>query len=563
MFRAIILAIFLLVTFSVPAGFSGAEWYVAPPPTGSDSNPGTEEQPFATIQKGIDTAADGDTVNVAEGAYFENIEFTGKNIILRSTDPTNPTVVENTIIDGNTAGSVVVFDGTEDETCTIAGFTIRNGESSLGGGICGGTPVRRTHATIENNQITGNRAFDYGGAVACCDGTIRGNSVRTNNSRQGGGLAYCDGVIHDNAIDENDAWGSGGGLAHCHGEIHNNTITRNEAGDGDGGGLYECDGTIRNNVIRGNWAWFLEDMYSPAHAMPVMAFQTSRGPARLVAAKPVRPYGCGAGLSHCDGTISNNVISANWAIWSGGGLAFCNGTVRSNLIAGNRAYWDGPALRECNGFIQNNTITENKSLHSSGGLFECAGGISNCIILGNIGTDKWQLVNSSEPTYSCIQGWTGGDSNIGANPSFVAVGHWDDNQTPSNPWDDVWVEGDYCLRSDSPCIDAGDNSLVSPFELDLDCRPRLWRGKDSLTVDMGAYEHASFHFRITGVSETPAPALTWTSRPGDTYIVWSCTVLSPMTLWKEEARVPSGGEATTWSGSDARPDQEFYTIELE
>lgn len=45
----------------------GTMWYVAPPPSGSDSNEGTEEVPFATIQKGIDTAGDGDTVIVAPG----------------------------------------------------------------------------------------------------------------------------------------------------------------------------------------------------------------------------------------------------------------------------------------------------------------------------------------------------------------------------------------------------------------------------------------------------------------------------------------------------------------
>jgi len=36
------------------------EYYVAP--TGSDSNPGTQASPFATLQKGADTAVAGDTV---------------------------------------------------------------------------------------------------------------------------------------------------------------------------------------------------------------------------------------------------------------------------------------------------------------------------------------------------------------------------------------------------------------------------------------------------------------------------------------------------------------------
>lgn len=39
---------------------AAAEYYVAP--TGSDSAAGTMEAPFATLQKGHDTAAAGDTV---------------------------------------------------------------------------------------------------------------------------------------------------------------------------------------------------------------------------------------------------------------------------------------------------------------------------------------------------------------------------------------------------------------------------------------------------------------------------------------------------------------------
>ena len=43
------------------------EYYVAT--TGSDSNPGTLAAPFATLQKGADTAVAGDTVWIRGGTY--------------------------------------------------------------------------------------------------------------------------------------------------------------------------------------------------------------------------------------------------------------------------------------------------------------------------------------------------------------------------------------------------------------------------------------------------------------------------------------------------------------
>ncbi len=51
-------------------------WYVDP--TGSDSNEGTLASPFLTIQHAINTAAGGDTVNVAAGTFVENVTVNKK-----------------------------------------------------------------------------------------------------------------------------------------------------------------------------------------------------------------------------------------------------------------------------------------------------------------------------------------------------------------------------------------------------------------------------------------------------------------------------------------------------
>ena len=92
---------------------------------------------------------------MAEGTYYENINFGGKNIVLRTIDPNDHAVVAATIIDGNDVNSVVTFAGTESSSCVLSGFTITNGQviSGSGAGING----NGTMATIENNIINGNK----------------------------------------------------------------------------------------------------------------------------------------------------------------------------------------------------------------------------------------------------------------------------------------------------------------------------------------------------------------------------------------------------------------------
>jgi hypothetical protein len=269
----------VLLLGSVSPGLFAAEWFVAPPPVGEDGNPGTREQPFATIQHGIDAATHADTVIVAEGTYGEHINFKAKNIVLRSNCPTDWAVVKRTIIDGGQSGTVVMFRGTENETCVLSGFTIRNGVGtwiaidgmSGGGGILGVDPVANpqrsvfTLARIERNIIAGNRA-DMGGGVRYCKGLIRGNIIMGNqggdatNGRCGGGISLCRGIIENNLLVGNHA-PRGGAVSHCNAIFRNNTVVGNTALY-HGGGLWYVGnspylpgtGSIANCIIHGNAA---------------------------------------------------------------------------------------------------------------------------------------------------------------------------------------------------------------------------------------------------------------------------------------------------------------------
>ncbi len=440
---------------------------------GDDANDGARPLTAKkTIQAGIDAAQDGDTVVVMEGIYLENIEFNGKNIILRSMNPSDPACVAKTIIDGNQAGSVVTFAGTENETCVLAGLTIRNGDADLGGGICGGRDSNYTHATVHNNVITANSAM-MGGGVSGCAGEIRENTISANNAAfDGGGVSHCGGLIENNVISGNSG-GNGGGLYSCSGVIRNNSITRNWAYNG--GGLASCSGLVEGNTISDNHA---------SSWGGGLAF--CRGTMRDNIIKGNSAWTYGGGLSFCTGSIQSNIIVDNHVYYyqsGGGGLATCSG-VENNLIAGNSAP-SGGGLYWCSGSIQNNTIVGNAAFSGSGGGIcdlEARSTIRNCIIWGNTAADGTQLYDTKEPTYSCIQGWTGaGEGNIAADPRFL---------DPDGPDNDpaTYEDNDYHLAADSPCVDSGANYHWFDWpQQDLDGNCRLVGS----TVDMGCYEYGA------------------------------------------------------------------------
>jgi hypothetical protein len=208
-------------------------------------------------------------------------------------------------------------------------------------------------------------------------------------------------------------------------------------------------------------------------------------------------------------TIRNCIISYNRANY-GAGIRTHNGspTLINCMFIGNEAKLgsidDGGGM-----YISGNgavTLTNcifigNLANETGGGLYNNSPDtvVTNCIFWNNSdggGTDESAQIHSgySVVNYSCIQGWTGnlgGLGNIDVDPFFVDPGYWNVNN--------VWVEGDYHLFSDSPCIDAGDPSCVAgPDETDLDGNPRIANGR----IDMGAYEFNHIPIADAGPDQT-------------------------------------------------------------
>jgi len=194
-----------------------------------------------SIQGAIDDDANGDTIVVEEGTYFENINFRGTNIVLTSTDPNNQDVVARTIIDGGQNGPVGSFYSGEgyNAPCVLSGFTITNGKAYYGGGLfCEGSSP-----TFVNCVISGNYAIGEGGGIYsnAAGPTLINCIIRRNSAGNGGGMYAWESLptltccIFSNNLSES----YGGGLSSGSSDIGltNCTFSGNSAGE-DGGGIY-------------------------------------------------------------------------------------------------------------------------------------------------------------------------------------------------------------------------------------------------------------------------------------------------------------------------------------
>jgi predicted outer membrane repeat protein len=188
---------------------------------------------YATIQAGIDAAAEGDTVLVARGTYTgpgnRNIDFGGKAILVVSQN--GPAM---TTIDCGGGGRGFGFHNGEGPSSIVQGFTIRNGSAYNGGGIY----CLSSSPTIKANRIIANSALWDGGGMYCLWSSpmIEGNTIAGNSAADNGGGIYCQSCappIEATTLFGNAA-ASGGGI--CCGDYSSPSVTNSVLwGDSAGG----------------------------------------------------------------------------------------------------------------------------------------------------------------------------------------------------------------------------------------------------------------------------------------------------------------------------------------
>ena len=253
--------------------YSGPVWHVST--TGSDSmGDGSEENPFGSIQIGLDSSSEGDTVLVESGTYVENIIWPATNGIqlIGSGE-------ENCVIDGDsTARVITIHDSLNvniDTTTHITGFTIQNGVSDLenitekpGAGIyCVNASPMLTDCTIKENY-----AYGDGGGIALLDSSdmiITNIKFQNNMARgwrtpgqwpryrgKGGGIfiVNSDPVITNVEITDNYAGEYGGGvyLLYSSASFTDFTISGNiGSGSLQKGGGVSCESTPNATFTEG------------------------------------------------------------------------------------------------------------------------------------------------------------------------------------------------------------------------------------------------------------------------------------------------------------------------
>jgi hypothetical protein len=241
-------------------------------------------------------------------------------------------------------------------------------------------------------------------------------------------------ILRDNYA---DPWGGGIGLQRCSPRIENCTIIGNY-GDSRGGGIrcgHDCSPTIVNCRIIGN------------------ACRNSGGGIDMGEEGSPIIRGC---------VISNN---SNGAIR----CRYSSPLIENCIITGNESH--AILLAMSSSVINNCTIAHNagRAIENSSGYTPT---ITNSILWGN----DYAVARTADITYSNVEGGWQGQGNISIDPQFVNA-----------------AADDYHLQPLSPCIDAGDNSVVT-VTTDLDGNPRI-RGK---AVDMGAYE--SLYYHVDGIN---------------------------------------------------------------
>ena len=379
-----------------------------------------------TIQAGIDTAQNSDTVLVDDGIYKGegnvNIDFKGKSITVQSRNGADTTIID---CEEKLETNGFTFENSETDASVLDGFTIKNGTHQNSG-----IYLNSASPTIKNCVINGNGG-NWGAGITCfisdpviTDCTIKGNTIGISVSGDTVkfGFSYI-GVPSRPTI--------------------NNCIITENTGIGISC-LLDGYATIKNSTISKNGKRGV-DCNSFAGAELTTCHITENSGGGLIC----QDY---SGI-----TIKNSIIDKNTAE-NGGGI-FCSATSRLTatdcVIANNTATKNGGGIwdstRFGNAYVKYCTITQNSAANRGGGIcVEDRGhlNMTNSIVWDNTsdGTHAEVFAQGSVTIKSCNiknglmgidpdgrQRFLGYVDNIDEDPLFVNADAGDFTLQPNSP----------------------------------------------------------------------------------------------------------------------------------
>ncbi|MFC1854994.1 right-handed parallel beta-helix repeat-containing protein [Thermodesulfobacteriota bacterium] len=300
---------------------------------------------YITIQSAIDAAINGETVRVTNGTYFENIDFKGKQITVRSANG-----AANTIINGSASGSVVTFNSGETTLSLLEGFTIQNGNVTNGGGLY----IYSASPTIQNCTISLNVATSGGGGVWISHGDPTFNTViiEDNYANHGAGIwtDLSDVTITNSNISSNVAADLAGGIFFSNGMATFTNITMNGNTAISAAGIFACDTNTPGDKITITGGTVTDNIATS----------------------------CGGGImiANADALIEGVTISNNIAGDLGGGIFYSNGMATfTNLTMNGNTAISGAGIFACDTntpgdkiTITGGTVTDNTATSCGGGI---------------------------------------------------------------------------------------------------------------------------------------------------------------------------------------------------
>jgi len=425
---------------------AGSVYYVAP--TGNDSNPGTQNQPWRTIQKAANTMVAGDSTTIRAGNYAERVQVT------RSGAPGAPIAYR--------ADGTVTMKGftVKADYIAISGFDISDTDDDWEDGW--GIFVEGSFCDIERNYV---HFATRGGIIVWAnpgDGSKTSHCIVKNNRLYRNAVAGITVYGRDHLVEGNEIWGTI--------QYHPKRIDPPSTVDADGMRFFGTGHTIRKNYIHDI------SFNDPENVDPhIDCFQTW-GPAYDIVFEQNR----------CEGLSVNKDGHGV----QGFQIEEITAPVRNLIIRDNiMRVFRMVNANNCEGMtIANNTFVSDLSFNRSSPLGIYLSRSPNATIKNNIFYD----VGSGIGPYLGLDQASRSGLDVGYNCVYMS-----DGRNPAgSPWPhDLWkvnplfvnpASGDFHLQPNSPAIDAGVAVTIVTDDYDGNPRPQ------GAGYDIGAYELPAF-----------------------------------------------------------------------